>query len=58
MKVYRLVVKDNKVNKELFIGKYDKKAQADEALRRAKTIKILPEIEFYVITAEILEEKK
>lgn len=58
MKVYRLVVKDKKTNKEIFLEKYDKKYLADAALKKAKTLSKQPEIEFYLITAEILEEKK
>lgn len=58
MKVYRLVVKDTKTNKEIFLEKYDRKSQADAALKKAKTLSKQPEIEFYLIVAEILEEKK
>lgn len=58
MKVYRLVVKDNKTNKEIFLAKFDRKYLAEDVLRKAKTITNLPEIEFYLINAEILEEKK
>lgn len=58
MKVYRLVVKDKKTEKEIFLAKFNRKYQADVALRKAKTLTNLPEIEFYLIDAEILEEKK
>ena len=58
MKVYRLAMKDNKTNKEIFFAKYNTKTQANTALRSAKKIANQPEIEFFVLEAEILEEKK
>lgn len=58
MKVYRLAVKDTKTNKEIFLAKFNKKYEAEAALRRSKSLTNAPEIEFYLITAEVLEEKK
>lgn len=58
MKVYRLVVKDRVTNKEIFLAKFNKETQAKNALAKATTITNSPNIEFYILTAEVIEKKK